>query len=407
MCSQTFVHDREDDSQLVDKITCFVSDSVKQDFASGDNNNNLSLNLVRRPQLDSTRGRSFRHHSLALELSSVQEAPSTPLLYRSELSRSYSEEEAIRDKCEASDETINKFSWWDQLKMKISPFVKHTRPSETIESSTTTYQVSCGNDLPGMKHHVEEVLIMLLGDSTKDVRTIGICGVEGVGKTTLARCVYDEISPQFQHQFFIKNFSKQGSSLFEIIAGYENLETTTNLSESSIDVMRDTVGRKVLLVADSVDDTEQLKSLTKEVSLFGPGSRVIVITNERSLLVQYGVEHIYEVGCLTYEEAIQLFSHFAYSSSDTLPRSHGLISRAVQVAGCNPLALKLLGSFLHGKGEDHWESTLRLLEASHNKYSEEALGYIGTYDFKAVGPTILELEEDEANLYPLYSFTLQ
>ncbi|KAG2321811.1 hypothetical protein Bca52824_015024 [Brassica carinata] len=135
--------DWEDDSQLVDKITCFVSDSVKQDFASGDNNNNLSLNLVRRPQLDSTRGRSFRHHSLALELSSVQEAPSTPLLYRSELSRSYSEEEAIRDKCEASDETINKFSWWDQLKMKISPFVKHTRPSETIESSTTTYQVSC------------------------------------------------------------------------------------------------------------------------------------------------------------------------------------------------------------------------------------------------------------------------
>ncbi|CAN6901399.1 unnamed protein product, partial [Brassica oleracea] len=45
---------------------------------------------------------------------------------------------------------------------------------------------------------------------------------------------------------------------------------------------------------------------------FAPGSRVILITQDKSVLEESGVNHVYEVGSLRYDEALQLFSRFAF-----------------------------------------------------------------------------------------------
>lgn len=190
-----------------------------------------------------------------------------------------------------------------------------------------------------------------------------------VGKTTLGKYVCEEISSQFQHHFFITNLSNQGSSLLEILTR-EALNTTTSFNGSS-DVNEEIVGRKVLLVADSVDDIRQLNSFAKQASLFGPGSRVIFITQDSSLLFQCGVKHIYQVGCPGYDEAIQLFSQFAFRQRNPVSSFVRLSGRDVEVAGRIPLALKVLGSYLYGKDKDEWDSTLRTLEESHSNYTRE------------------------------------
>nr|GFD33862.1 Toll/interleukin-1 receptor (TIR) domain-containing protein [Tanacetum cinerariifolium] len=63
---------------------------------------------------------------------------------------------------------------------------------------------SADGKLVGMETRVSKVLSSLeIG--TGDVRMIGIKGMGGGGKTTLARAVYDQISNHFEGKSFVEN----------------------------------------------------------------------------------------------------------------------------------------------------------------------------------------------------------
>ncbi|KAL8240000.1 hypothetical protein R6Q59_016567 [Mikania micrantha] len=221
-----------------------------------------------------------------------------------------------------------------------------------------------------MEERVKNVILSLEIESEDDVRMIGIWGMGGAGKTTLARAVFDHISIWFEGKSFVENVREcsKGMGLKEL----QRQILSAVLNDRSIDVAgvsdgknmmkRMMLGTKVLVVLDDVDDIDQLEVLAGNANWFKPGSRIIITTRDKQVLIAQGVnvDNIYNISLLSREEAICLFSRHAFSREVPNQGYEELSQQVVYCADGLPLTIKVLGSFLCGKTE--WLDTLERLK---------------------------------------------
>ncbi|XP_024178239.1 disease resistance protein RPV1 isoform X2 [Rosa chinensis] len=222
----------------------------------------------------------------------------------------------------------------------------------------------------GMDSKLEEIDV-LLDKEANDVRFIGIWGMGGIGKTTLAGLVYEKISHQFEVCIFLANVrevSKTTHGLVDLqkqilsqILKEENVQVWNVYSGRNM-IKRCVCNKAVLLVLDDVDQSEQLENLVGEKDCFGLRSRIIITTRDRRVLVTHGVEKPYELKGINEDEALQLFSWKAFRKCEPEEDYAELCKSFVTYAGGLPLALKILGSFLKGRTLDEWNSALAKLQ---------------------------------------------
>ena len=230
-------------------------------------------------------------------------------------------------------------------------------------------QLHIDDNLVGMDSRLEDITSLLHMESN-DVRLIGIWGIGGIGKTTLAKQVYNQVADQFEHAIFLSSVSKaqddhqllhlQKQLLADILG--ENIPHISNIDEGSNVIKRLLCSKKFLVAVDDVNDSSQLNSLVGSPQWFGPGSRIIITTRDKHLLDVYGVDGLYEAKGLEFEEAFQLFSWKAFKANHPEENFKNLSEYAVAYSDGLPLALKVLASFLYGKTMPEWESELQKLQ---------------------------------------------
>ncbi|KAL2334994.1 hypothetical protein Fmac_016207 [Flemingia macrophylla] len=236
----------------------------------------------------------------------------------------------------------------------------------------------------------------LLNIESGGVHMVGIYGVGGVGKTTIAKAIYNLIADQFDGLCFLSNVREnstkhglvhlQETLLFKTIG--ENGIKLGNVSEGIPIIKHRLHLKKVLLILDDVDSINQLRATVGDTNWFGSGSRIIITTRDRHLLKCHGVERVYEVNVMNEKEAAELLSWYAFRTEKVDPCYQNILNRVVAYTFGLPLALEIIGSSLCAKKIEEWESALYQYQRIPDKDIFDRLKV--SYD---------SLREDEQNIF--------
>ncbi|CAI8604031.1 unnamed protein product [Vicia faba] len=243
------------------------------------------------------------------------------------------------------------------------------------------------DDLIGIQPRVEALQSLLkLSSKDDEFRVVGIWGMAGIGKTTLASVLYDRISYQFDACCFIENVSKiykdGGATAVQIQILRQtideiNLETYSPSEISGI-ISNRLCRRKILLVLDNADLLEQLEDLAINPELLGTGSRMIITTRDMHILrvftAQLSVSHdtrlsygVYEVPLLNNKDACELFYRKAFKGKTPTSECVELTSEVLNYTQGLPIAVRVVGSFLCTRNASQWKDALDRLRSNPDK----------------------------------------
>ncbi|KAH9782321.1 ADP-ribosyl cyclase/cyclic ADP-ribose hydrolase [Citrus sinensis] len=221
------------------------------------------------------------------------------------------------------------------------------------------------NQLVGVESTVEEIE-SLLGVESKGVYASGIWGIGGIGKTTIARAIFDKISGDFEGSCFLENVREESQRPGGLACLRQKLLSNLLKDKSAmpyIDLNFRRLSRmKVLIVFDDVTCFSQLESLMGSLDWLTPVSRIILTTRNKQVLRNWGVSKIYEMEALEYHHALELFSRHAFKQNHPDVVYKELSSKVMKYAQGVPLALKVLGCFLYKREKELWESAIDKLQ---------------------------------------------
>ncbi|GLT30484.1 hypothetical protein SLA2020_052810 [Shorea laevis] len=197
---------------------------------------------------------------------------------------------------------------------------------------------------------------------------IPIVGMGGLGKTTLARLIYND--EKLKGKFDLKawvcvsnefDVARITRTIFEHVTG-KSCDSDFGLLQEKL--RGELSGHKFLLVLDDVWNKEygQWDVLKRPFMSGAPGSKIIVTTRNKDVgMMMRGDDGVYNLALLQDDACLPLFTRHALGKEnfDAHPNLEDVGEKLVKRCKRLPLALKTLGGVLRGKlRRDEWENVL-------------------------------------------------
>ncbi|KAI8546074.1 hypothetical protein RHMOL_Rhmol07G0088000 [Rhododendron molle] len=231
--------------------------------------------------------------------------------------------------------------------------------------------LNIAHHLVGIQSRVKNIQLWL-EDGPSNVGIVAICGMGGIGKTTIATFLYNLNFSRFEGSSFIadvRKISQQQDGLLSLQRQLlsDILKTRkvklNNIAEGTAMIKDAICCKKVFVVLDDVDELDQLDALIGMQGLLFPGSKIIITTRRERLLGPYEFYKVHRLEYLSDDESLELFSWHAFGKCCP-DNGYGEVSKeVVSYCGGIPLAIKVLGSSLSGDCLNVWKSKLEKLRA--------------------------------------------
>ena len=221
-----------------------------------------------------------------------------------------------------------------------------------------------GPHLVGLNDHVNRC-VSHLESMDGGVCVLGLVGMGGIGKTTLAKEILNHLAghDKFQAMSFLKidrNSSMEvGRSIVRRLQKQllKDLLCVTNDNWGSYEYLFGKVSRRgpVLIVLDHVVERSMFDELILDARVLAGGSCIIVTSQDRHVLEDVGRNgnfYLHEVTLLGCDESLRLFNWHAFGVEEAPEEFEGLAESVSKGCGGLPLALKVVGCSLYDKRSD-------------------------------------------------------
>ncbi|KAF2582270.1 hypothetical protein F2Q68_00000614 [Brassica cretica] len=254
-----------------------------------------------------------------------------------------------------------------------------SRASSSSNPPSGTYFSRTGQDkvesLCGIEIRLKQLGEKISFGSGETTRIIGVVGPPGIGKSTLVKKFYEDSKERLSRHVFIpdvQQIRKEDNDLryllkilLEDLLGVKNpkIETVKRAHEASKNQL---LQKKAFVVLDNVGDREEIDAILGQRDWIKQGSKIVIATSDKSLLIHAGVKNIYEVPPLSYQHSLQHFAHHAFGGQSYDSSFSKLLNEFMHYTKGNPLALKVLGGGLLGKDVSLWSDKMDALKQCHN-----------------------------------------
>ncbi|XP_039165333.1 TMV resistance protein N [Eucalyptus grandis] len=233
--------------------------------------------------------------------------------------------------------------------------------------------------LVGIDDHVEQIMSKI-DAKFNGTRIIGIYGMGGIGKTTLAKVLYNKLSSHFENRSFVADIretsQREGIKFLQKLLISDIIGSSFDVSsvDEGVNIIKCRfASKKVLILLDDMDDRTNLNALIKDGSWFEVGSIVIITTRNKSILDEARASYMYPLNELSFDQSLILFSRHAFRNDFPHGYYKAISCEIVSTTGGLPLSLEVVGSFLCGRKEEVWKDTLKKLKKAPDKTVQEKL----------------------------------